>query len=198
MAQESGVIAVTCDTAHVELAYTWNDLEEFQGDLKDLTLSGFENLKKSLVKHGFFMPVFIWKGNKGERTKKPYLIDGHQRKRVFETTEWAIEGGKVPTIAVTAETPQLAAELVLRFDSQHGTRTSQGLYSFISAHALTVDDLSDLDLPDLNLSKFKDEFFTELDEQEEDFREVDEDLKTDHECPQCGYGWSGKSKIDKT
>jgi ParB-like chromosome segregation protein Spo0J len=25
----------------------------------------------------------------------------------------------------------------------------------------------------------------------EDFKEVDENIETDHECPKCGYKWSG-------
>lgn len=28
----------------------------------------------------------------------------------------------------------------------------------------------------------------------EDFKEVDEDIDTDHRCPSCGYEWSGKTK----
>jgi len=28
----------------------------------------------------------------------------------------------------------------------------------------------------------------------EDFPEVDESIETEHECPKCGYEWSGKSK----
>jgi ParB-like chromosome segregation protein Spo0J len=28
----------------------------------------------------------------------------------------------------------------------------------------------------------------------EEFKEVDEDIETDHRCPSCGYEWSGKTK----
>ena len=28
----------------------------------------------------------------------------------------------------------------------------------------------------------------------EDFPEADENIETDHQCPKCGYAWSGKSK----
>ena len=27
----------------------------------------------------------------------------------------------------------------------------------------------------------------------DDFKEVDEDLETEHRCPSCGYEWSGKA-----
>ena len=28
----------------------------------------------------------------------------------------------------------------------------------------------------------------------EEFPEVDEDIETEHQCPKCGYQWSGKTK----
>ena len=28
----------------------------------------------------------------------------------------------------------------------------------------------------------------------EEFKEVDDDIETDHRCPSCGYEWSGKTK----
>jgi len=28
----------------------------------------------------------------------------------------------------------------------------------------------------------------------EDFKDVDEDIETEHRCPSCGYEWSGKAK----
>jgi ParB-like chromosome segregation protein Spo0J len=28
----------------------------------------------------------------------------------------------------------------------------------------------------------------------EEFKEVDEDIETEHRCPSCGYEWSGKAK----
>jgi hypothetical protein len=194
---EEGIIPITCDPQAVELKYTFDDLVEFQGNLKDLTLSGFEHLKSSLKKHGFFMPVFIWKGKDGEHTKNPFLIDGHQRKRTFQSTGWEIEGGFVPTIAVKADSPTQAAQLVLRFDSQHGTRTPQGLYEFVQTNAISVDDLADFDLPDLNVDKFRKEFFDDIEDEKDDFDDFDEDLETDHTCPKCGYEWSGKTDPTK-
>ena len=31
-------------------------------------------------------------------------------------------------------------------------------------------------------------------ESPEDFKDVDEDIETEHRCPSCGYEWSGKAK----
>ena len=63
---------------------------------------------------------------------------------------------------------------------------------------LELEDLTNLDF-DLDLIGFDDpgvsrDFSEEsADEVEapEDFKEVDEDIDTDHECPKCGYRWSG-------
>tara|TARA_R110002033_G_scaffold170725_1_gene213942 strand:+ start:330 stop:917 length:588 start_codon:yes stop_codon:yes gene_type:complete len=192
-------VPITLDAEHVELRYGWDDLLPFQGDLKDLTTSGYDNLVSSLKKHGFFVPVYIWKGADREHEAQPFLIDGHQRQRVFQSGAMTIEGGLVPTIPIFAKTAQQAAELLLRFDSQHGTRTNQGLYHFISEHALEIDNLADLDLTDYNHELFKTEFFNEVDMGgDEDFGDIDpEDLKTDYKCPKCSYEWSGKAKQDE-
>ncbi len=64
----------------------------FRGSLKDLSQKGYDNLVSSLKKHGFFVPVFIWKGAKGEHDEQPLLIDGHQRQRVFQSGALSLEG----------------------------------------------------------------------------------------------------------
>tara|TARA_R110000744_G_scaffold30928_2_gene73032 strand:+ start:1312 stop:1899 length:588 start_codon:yes stop_codon:yes gene_type:complete len=192
-------VPITLDAEHVEMRYAWGDMLPFQGNLKDLSQSGHDNLLASLKKHGFFVPVFIWKGAKGEHEDRPFLIDGHQRQRVFQSGIVVLEGGLVPTIPIHAESAQQAAELLLRFDSQHGTRTNQGLYQFVSEHALEIDNLADLDLTDYNHELFKVEFFNDVDlGGDEEFGDIDpEDLKTDYKCPKCSYEWSGKAKQDE-
>tara|TARA_R100000808_G_scaffold15429_1_gene35696 strand:+ start:1368 stop:1952 length:585 start_codon:yes stop_codon:yes gene_type:complete len=191
-------IEITLDKSFAEFRYKWDDLVPFQGSLKDLTQKGYDNLVSSLKKHGFFVPVFIWKGASEEHDERPLLIDGHQRQRVFQSGAFALEGGLVPTIPIKAKSAQQAAELLLRFDSQHGTRTHQGLYQFISEHALEIDNLADLDLADYNHELFRAEFFEDVDVGGDDFSEVDDgDLTTEYKCPKCNYEWSGKAKQDE-
>jgi|TARA_Y100000310_G_scaffold255696_1_gene263249 hypothetical protein len=191
-------IAITLESEHVEMCYGWDDLVPFQGGLKDLTNRGYDNLASSLKKNGFFVPVYIWKGASGEHAERPLLIDGHQRQRVFQGGGFSLEGGLVPTIPIQARSAQHAAELLLRFDSQHGTRTHQGMYQFVSEHALPIDDLADLDIADYNHEMFKAEFFEEVVVGGDAFGEVtDEGLSTDYKCPKCHYEWSGKAKQDE-
>jgi len=195
-------IPIKLDVKSVEMVYNWSDLREFQEDddfsLKDLTLQGYQRLEKSLLAHGFIVPVFIWKGANKEHTKRPYLLDGHQRKRFFDRGEYEIEGGKVPSLGIEAPSFEVAAQILLRMDSQHGTRTSQGLYAFTNKYSVGIDTLEDLDLPDLDFRAFKQEFFDEVDESDlvpEEFDEVSpDDVKSTHACPSCGYEWSGDPK----
>lgn len=69
--------------------------------------------------------------------------------------------------------------------------------------ATELQDLAALDF-DLSLVGFDGEELARLLEGEEDqpgeepdspdeFKEVDEDIDTDHECPKCGYRWSGSA-----
>ena len=152
-----------------KLEYTWDHLVESQGTLKDLTQEGYNNLKRSVLKHHFFRPVVIWKGPTGtEFADRPYLLDGHQRKRLFVQENWRFKDTQfVPTATVIAPTKELAAEILLRHDSQHGTRSGQGLYEFLHNFDLSVDDLAPMDLPDFDWGKFKTEFYEELTDEEE-------------------------------
>ena len=57
---------------------------------------------------------------------------------------------------------------------------------------LELEELGDLDV-DLDALGFGDDFDTGNDEEQppDDFAEVDENIPTEHECPKCGYKWSG-------
>ena len=64
--------------------------------------------------------------------------------------------------------------------------------------ALEIADLR-LDDVDLELLGFDDDALVDLlgqvatdtDTSPDEFKEMDEDIDTDHECPKCGYRWSG-------
>ena len=64
---------------------------------------------------------------------------------------------------------------------------------------MPVDDLAELDLPDIDVGAFKKEFYDEiledLDDEPLSFDEVEPDsIETTHTCPECGFEWSGKSQ----
>jgi ParB-like chromosome segregation protein Spo0J len=66
--------------------------------------------------------------------------------------------------------------------------------------AFELSDLREFDF-DLSLTGFDGEEIEralnppepEYEMPPDDFAEVDEDISTDHECPKCGYRWSGKT-----
>jgi hypothetical protein len=55
---------------------------------------------------------------------------------------------------------------------------------------------------DIDLTGFDSDAFAELmtspakPEAPEDFAEVDENIKTEHKCPKCGYQWSGGKMVE--
>lgn len=99
-----------------------------QVNLKDLTSTNFQKLKKSLEKHGFIFPISVW-----QNEDKYYLIDGHQRQRVILEEYGDV---KVPVIQIPAKNINEAADILLKVTSQYGTITQEGLDEFISTYNL--------------------------------------------------------------
>jgi ParB-like chromosome segregation protein Spo0J len=66
-------------------------------------------------------------------------------------------------------------------------------------NAVLKDLLQELDsgANDMDLTGYTEQALEELmtqthqDEAPEDFKDVDENIDTEHECPKCGYRWSG-------
>lgn len=92
------------------------ELIYFQGNLKRLTKENRDRLQKSILKHGFIAPVFVWKNN-GESK----ILDGHQR---VATLRYMIEQGyyipAIPVDYIEAETEADAREKLLHITSQYG------------------------------------------------------------------------------
>ena len=57
-----------------------SSIKEFQEELKDLTELNYNKLKKSLLEQGLLLPFFVWVS---PDDGVAYLMDGHQRRRVF-------------------------------------------------------------------------------------------------------------------
>lgn len=110
-------IRIADELAHLEAMHV-SKLREFQGNLKDLDKSRYDKLKRSVLKHGIFVPVFVW---------NDLLLDGHQRLRVALTEGWDIEW---PIIRISADTEQEAKEKLLAISSQYGKITQEGWDEF--------------------------------------------------------------------
>jgi DNA modification methylase len=133
-------------------------LEPFQGNLKDLSKENYNKLRKQIIELGFSEPICVWK-NEG----KYNILNGHQRVRVLTEMKKA-EGWKVPrlpVVEVEAATEFEAKKKVLSLTSQYGALSNESLFEFASLNNIDLPTLEDFRFPEIDLDKFKAEFFDE-------------------------------------
>jgi len=161
-------------------------IEPFQGNLKDLSKENYNKLRKQILELGFSEPMSVWKTPEG----KYMAINCHQRLRVLTEMKRA-EGFKIPRLPVSfieAETEHEAKKKILALTSQFGELTSAGLFEFASLNNIDLPTLEDFRFPEINMDNFKAEFFDmpldfEEPEDKGDPKDKEEELKT---CPNCG------------
>lgn len=172
-----------------------SELEDFQGELKELSVTNYEKAKASIMKHGFSFCPHIWK-MKG----KLYLLDGHQRWRTLnKMREEGFTVPKIPVIEVKANGFKEAKEKVLAAASQYGEITSEGLYQFL--HESEIDPSTvevTYNFPEIDMQKFQESYFTEpkhVEFQATGSKEIEEGefSKFDHQCPKCGFNFNEKN-----
>lgn len=181
--------------------FDFEKLEPLQGALKSLSEDSFTLLKKSILKHGFFVPVFLW--HKGEQI---HILDGHQRIRVLSVLKkegYAIP--KIPGVLIEAKNKKEAKEKLLAITSSFGKIEIDGLYEFWNGFDHLM--LNDFKLPEIDIPKFLKGFY-----------ETDDDLLPEKEatgsqeisssrfetfhckCPKCGFEFdterNGKKDAD--
>jgi hypothetical protein len=103
----------------------YREVIESQGALKDLTKENYERLRNGLKNHGLLMPFALWL-NPGDQ--KIYLIDGHQRKRLFMLEK--VEPFMIPYLMIPGKTLDEAKLNLLQITSQYGTVTESGFKEF--------------------------------------------------------------------
>lgn len=147
-------ISVTGVSTCVEL----EEFQHFQGDLKTLHKDQYEDLRASILKYGFFLPIAIWvyKGAKK-------ILDGHQRINTL-TKMQNEEGYHVPALPVffiEAETEELARRILLQLVQQHGKINKDGLHEYVELAGITPEELlsSYTSLPGIDSTSFVDEFY---------------------------------------
>ena len=162
------MVKVKCDSKDfLEL----DDLSEFQGNLKARDDGDFEKIAKSIKKHGFSFPFFVWK-----KGKTNWVLDGHGRLGALR--RMAAEGEKVPPLPVVyvkCKDEAEAKELLLKLNSQYGKMTAESVKEFIGDLEIEVEDLA---LPDgfIDLAAA---FEPEDTKGDDDAPEVDEDGEPD-------------------
>ena len=123
----------------------YSKLEDFQGDLKKIiTEKALNKLKKSILKHGIFVPKFVWK-----QDNKYFTLDGHQTKKALISLQ--VDGYEIPEIPIVeikAKNRKDAAEKLLQINSRYAEINPDT--SFFEDFELDLDILNDIEIPELD------------------------------------------------
>lgn len=148
------IINVTCKGAtEVEI----DELNDLQGNLKDLTKENYGKLRDSILQYGFSFPIFMWEEvvnvdtnaieslandveMKATMKTKRWIVDAHQRMRVLKKMrEEGYTIPKLPADFIFADSKIEAKEKLLLLNSQYGKMTNEGLYEFINDPIAPID-----------------------------------------------------------
>lgn len=129
-----------------------DELIELQGTLKDLTETGYEKLKKSILTYGFAFPAFIWIDPQGQK----FIMDAHQRYRTLSKMrdEEGYTIPALPAVEIFAESRKQAKEKLLLLNSRYGKITREGYDDFIDEEGFEVSetDMHDmLEIPEVEI-----------------------------------------------
>lgn len=132
----------------------YKELNELQGNLKELSGENYSRMLNSLEAEGLLSPFAVWfNPNEENRT---YILDGHQRKTVMVGEK--IQPLKVPYYKVPGKNLEEAKKALMGIASQFGTVTKKGLEDF----TLNIDKEY---LKDNTYFDNASEFYIELDEE---------------------------------
>lgn len=162
------------------------ELNPFQGNLKELSKENYNKLRKSILELGFSAPCFVWKHN---RSGDWMILDSHQRVTVLTQMKQA-EGytiPKLPCVEIEASSEHEAKKKLLAITSNYGEITRDGLYEFASLNNIDLPTLEDFRFPEIDMESWKAEFFDGeiLQGTEDDQGKLDEKKKV--QCPECGH-----------
>ena len=110
----------------------YRSLNDFQGDFKTLSEVEYTKLKLNLFGDGvipqneFFVPLMVWIEPK---SKKPYILDGHQRINVIKSLNGMPY--ELPYIEIAAKNKNEAKKKLALVNSQYGKITRDGWDSFM-------------------------------------------------------------------
>jgi hypothetical protein len=125
-------------------------MEWFQGRLKTITDSKFNDLKKSLIKNGIVSPFYIWKHD-----NKIDLSDGHHRYRALIDLQQ--DGYKIPLVPVCevfAKDKKEAAQIILTHNARYARMSEESFSDYMIDFGLDYNNLEFLDFSDIDVSYF--------------------------------------------
>jgi len=154
-------IRITCDT---KLLIPYGELHGIQGALKVMTKENFAKLRRQILAKGVNFPLHVWlerKKSKGRRVVKWWIIDGHGRHAVikFLVEEEGMSCGPLPCVAIQAKSFKEAKEQVLAASSAYHSMVKEGLYEFQSGLGLTIEQMEEFTLPEIDMPEYKMEYF---------------------------------------
>ena len=158
------MIKIKCETKDV---LDFSAITDFQGNLKARDDADFEKIERSIKKHGFSFPFFIWK-----KGKINYCLDGHGRLGALQRL--VASGEKIPPLPVVyvkCKDEDEAKEILLKLNSQYGRMTAESVKEFLGDLQIDFEDLA---LPD---------GFLDLNTED-----AMKDTKGDDDAPEVDYG----------
>lgn len=177
-------ITISCEGATtVEL----DELQDLQGNLKDLPQQNYVKLRNSIVKYGFSFPIDIWIDQEG----KKWIIDAHQRVRTLK--QMRTEGVTIPPLPASithAKDKKEAKEKLLVLLSRYGKITREGYDGFIDEVGFEVSesDMSDLiEIPEVQMWDNNDSPAETATSDSGDSNPV---KVRQMKCPSCGHEWN--------
>lgn len=135
------MIKINCKTSDY---LNLEEITPFQGGLKIRDEEDHEKVIKSIRKHGFSVPFFIWK-----KGKTNYCLDGHNR--IGALQRLVASGEKIPPLPVVyvkCKDEADAKELLLKINSQYGHMTKDSVLEFLGDVEVNFDEIS---LPDTTI-----------------------------------------------
>ena len=185
----SKLITIACKGS---ILLSIQELNEFQGELKSLSVVNFERLKREIIEHGFSFTIHVWYDQK---SKKHFILDGHQRKRVLlQMIKDGWECPPIPCSEVFADSyKQAKRKLLAAALSQYGKVQEDGLMEYLQETDITPEELvSRYDSSDIDLIRFVESNFEGL--SQSDMDTLDESAQADkdeeehkHTCPKCSF-----------
>lgn len=158
------MIKINCQTQDY---LEYSKLTEFQGGLKIRDDTDVEKAVRSIKKHGWEFPLFVWR-----KGKINYVLDGHCR--LLACQYLVAEGEKLPPLPVVyvkCKDENEAKEILLKLNSQYGRMTAESVKEFLGDLQIDFEDLA---LPDGFLELSTDDAM--------------KDTKGDDDAPEVDYG----------
>lgn len=133
--RKQNMIEIKCKTTDT---LPLSALQEFQGNLKERDENDVAKIVKSIKKHGFSFPFFVWK--KGDIN---YVLDGHGRLGAMQRL--IAEGERLPELPVVyvdCKDEADAKELLRKLNSQYGHMTAESVREFLGDLKIDLEDLA--------------------------------------------------------